>query len=437
MLIEFTVGNFRSFAEPVTLSMEATKLRSQDPEVDERNSFNTVANQQLLKVATIYGANASGKSNLLKALRFMTTFVQESSLGVSPTGNIAVEPFRLRTDLREQPSFFQIVFLLENMRVQYGFTVSKDRVHSEWLDTYPKGRKRSLFTRSETDIVTGKDFVEGRLIAKQGLTRPNSLFLTVVAQFQGAQAQKIVNFLGVYFTVIDLPTIQVLPEVTKNVLFGSDKQLKIRHRVVEIVTALDLGILGLEPTESRKSQAIMLAETADDYLVEESAEPNGKEDKVRVRTLHELYDPTGKVIGEDRLDLLNDESEGTRKLFGLAWYIQFALTNGTNLFIDELDSSLHPSLTREILTLFQDAKSNPRNAQIVVTTHDTSLLDKELLRRDQIWFVEKNRFGVSHLYSLAEFQVRNDAPFERDYIRGRYGAIPLIGDLTRVFDLDS
>jgi hypothetical protein len=152
-----------------------------------------------------------------------------------------------------------------------------------------------------------------------------------------------------------------------------------------------------------------------------------------VKTVHRKYDADGSAVGQEIFNMDDQESEGTKRLFTLAAPITDALQRGRVLIIDEIDARLHPLITCTIIGLFNSKKTNPHNAQLIFTTHDTNLLRNKLFRRDQIWFVEKDKFGVSHLYSLAEFKVRNDASFEHDYVRGKYGAIPFIGSLQLVF----
>ncbi len=408
MLIEFTVGNYRSFKEPVTLSMVAANLVSQDKSVDENNVFAVDEKLSLLKSAAIYGANASGKSNLAKALNFMVWFMVNSSRETQSTDAIGVEPFLLSTETESQPSFFELVFLIEGQKYRYGFEATSERVVAEWLYTVPKSRETNLFDRDLTRIKSSKVLQASGIEPR---TRPNALFLSVCAQFNVAIVEKILAWL------------------TKNlqVTFGFDKSADLdrtisklesnlfQEKIVQLVKNLDLSITDIKVTAHGIDERYGSEE---DFLTKFTL----------VHTIHKRFD---KANNSSDVNLLLEihESEGTRKIFALAGTLIDVLAEGSILVIDELDAKLHPLITRSIIELFHKPKSNPNNAQLIFMTHDTNLLSNKIFRRDQIWFTEKDRYGATALYSLAEYNIRNDASFESDYIKGKYGAVPYIGDL--------
>ncbi|HMA37265.1 MAG TPA: ATP-binding protein [Chloroflexia bacterium] len=425
MLIEFTVGNFRSFHERVTLSMiAASALRSRDKELDAQTVVEVPPGVELLRSAAIYGANASGKSNLVNALAFMRTFVLNSSRTTQTEDPIPVQNFKLSTETDGQPSFFEILFLLDGKRYRYGFEVTRERVIAEWLFYTPKSREARLFQREqgadEETIVISPAFKEGRQLKK--VTRSNALFLSVAAQFKGKIAEDIrawfsqINVsLGVALEM-DLATLQQFHEI-------ADKRA-----ILQLIRDLDLGIRDIESTLITAPWS-----TDNDPTVKEFLEIFGRmsnqtipSEVPEIKTVHEKYDAAGNVVGTVQFEFGLYESAGTWRLFSLAVPILETLRHGRIMVVDELDARLHPLMTCTIIEWFHNPQTNPHNAQLIFTTHDTTLLRADRFRRDQIWFVEKDRMGASHLYSLAEFKVRNDASFGRDYIQGKYGAIPFI-----------
>jgi AAA15 family ATPase/GTPase len=445
MLIQFTVGNFRSFKEPVTLSMVAAKIKSKEQLLDVENVFAVNERLSLLKSAAVYGANASGKSNLIAAMRFMASFVVNSFNNANFVEPIAVESFRLSTETAGEPSLFESVFLLEGVQYRYGFEVDTEGIASEWLYFVPKTKEAKLFERDLEGIRVSNRYKEGKGLEER--TRKNALFLSVVAQFNGQIATQILrwfNHLRIINNLLDSDT----PIIVEH-FFRSDKQ----REIVQLIQRLDLGIddIGIaqvplqESFEGAKLVKPMFAKNENETreLYRPIVKPksgifytlrdDGGREEHRPAVTHRKYDSGGRPVAVEHFDL-EQESQGTQKLFALAWPLIEVLNEGSILIIDELDARLHPLITCEIIRLFNSQESNPHYAQLIFTTHDTNLLSNKLLRRDQIWFTEKDKYGATDLYSLVEYKgVRNDASFEKDYIQGRYGAIPFIGDLSGLF----
>lgn len=429
MLIEFSVSNYRSFKDEVSFSMVASSLKERSAELNENNIFAAHAGVELLKSAAIYGANASGKSNLIGAIHFMAGFVRNSHKSSDPTGGIDVEPFRLSTQTEDGPSSFEIIFITEGKRYRYGFEVTSERVEAEWLYVAPKVRESRLFERDGDKIKLGDKFKgEGRDLIER--TRPNALFLSVVAQFDGETAQEVLSWfrsLGIATSLSHLNMGMRL--FTESMLDDKDSA----QAIGSLIKRLDLGIDNLQ-IEKRVSPPEPLPQEAPEELrtaLEPFLNLVGEQEQTTVRTIHRKVDDEGRLVESELFYLDRHESEGTKKLFSLSGPLIDTLKSGDVLIIDELDARLHPLLTREIVSLFNDPEHNRNNAQLVFVIQDTNLLDNQLLRRDQIWFVEKDRQGASYLYSLAEFKVRNDATYEKDYIQGRYGAIPFLGGMRR------
>ncbi len=420
MLIEFTVGNFKSFRDKTTFSMIAANLTSEDPALDTANVIPVSKNLSLLKSAAVYGANASGKSNLGLALRFMREFILRSANeAVTPAG-AGLEPFMLDRESRRQSSIFEMVFLLEGRQYRYGFELDKTHVVSEWLFHVPKTKEAALFVRESQEIIVRTGFKEGKDL--EARTRPEALFLSVAALFNGEIAQKVCKWVRAFAIETGLQD-----ERFRRFTITCLRDPELKNPLLQFIYSLDLGI-GLVDAGDMSSLDDMLSSELPDEAKHQIIERLSQKIYVAYRTKEPLETPEDIEI----FDLDKHESQGTRKLVSMAGLLWSILSHGHILFIDELDARLHPLMTRRIIELFHSPLTNPHGAQLIFATHDTNLLDKTLFRRDQIWFAEKDRQGATHLASLAEYRVRSDAAFEKQYLEGRYGAIPFLGDLSRL-----
>lgn len=409
MLIEFEVGNYLSFKDPVRLSMVAANPIK---EFIEENTFQA-GRYRLLKSAAIYGANASGKSNLLAAMAFMRRLARGSSKETQVQEPIDVVPFKFDAATENAPSHFQISFLLKERRYRYGFEVDRKAVRKEWLFCAEKQKEEPLFLREDDGIEVGADFAEGNGLEEK--TRSNALFLSVVAQFNGETAGGILKWFG------DFKQLQGLQDLRYSGYTSRLLQSENMRRVLlDFIRGADVGIedltVSVEP----------LDEEALKGLPERIQERMRKQPPIKVSAVHPKF-RDGVKEGSVTTDFFSEESEGTKKLFCIAGPLWDCLTNGYAVAIDEIDARLHPRLTKGIVRLFNSSASDARNAQLIFATHDTNLLNEDILRRDQIWFTEKTPQGATDLYSLAEMKVRNDAAYEKNYIAGRYGAIPFLG----------
>lgn len=403
MLIQFSVGNFLSFKGQSTLSLVASALK--DIQILSEDVIFNIGETDLalLKSATIYGANASGKSNFIKALDFFKWYVINSSKDIQAGERVNVESFRLSSSTVEEPSYFEAIFCNAEYQYRYGFETDENMVHSEWL--YQKANKKrakevELFYRDEDGFNIHSKFIIGKELINKQMVRTNALLLSVAAQFNDAVAVEIVKWLN-DTTIISGSNEKNIWDLAAIRL----DDLKMKQRIVDFSRYADLGIENIE----KVNNAII--------------------------SMHTQYDDEGNEVKLINFPFKKNESEGTIKYFSLAYPIIDALDNGKRLIIDEFDSKMHPLLTCRIIALFNSKETNPKNAQLIFTTHDTNLLSASIFRRDQIWFTQKDRFGATELYSLAEYKVRNDASFEKDYLSGKYGAIPIMGDLTRLFNV--
>ena len=423
MLIEFSVGNYRSFKDVVTLSMVAADEAADNDELDKNNVFKVNQNFSLLKSAAIYGANASGKSNLILALYFMQSFVINSSK-LQITDKINLEKFRLSSETEDKPSFFKIVFHLDNKIYEYSFEVTQERVISEGLSCTPKTRKTNIFSREKDIIKYSKSLLKGKDV--KDLTKKNTLFLSIAAQFNDPLAGKILLWFS-RLKIISGSQFENLRQLSLDYL---SREPNLKNEIVFLIKKLDLSI---------KDMSIEVGRTSlDNFHKDIPDRVKNKEFRLdnyiynSIETYHEKYDLEGRIIGLESFQMNKHESRGTQKIFALLAPVLSALKKSEVLIIDELDSLLHPLMAIAIIGLFNSKITNPKNAQLIFATHDVNLLSNQLFRRDQIWFTEKNRQEATDLYSLVEFDIDNNASFEQDYIQGRYGAIPFIGDLSKV-----
>ena len=434
MLVEFSVGNYRSFHEIVTLSMAAAKLKAKHESVDADNVFSVTESTNLLKSAAIYGANASGKSNLIRAMAFMRGFVLHSVTLSQAEDPISVEPFRLSTTTENAPSYFQMIFHLDGKRYRYGYEVDGQRIRSEWL-YHAKKRETRLFIREDDDFDLSSVFKEGRGL--EARTRDNALFLSVVAQFNGPTAKSIIGWFR------NLKIMSGLEDMgyrlfTMRRLEDSDT----RDPIIDLIRQLDVDILDVKIEDTEPGVkftglgvpppgARSLAQKLHGLFSQLDSEAGKSK---TLTTYHRKFNEHHQPIEREAFDIDLHESHGTQKLVALAGPVFDALTNGGILIIDELDARLHPLMTCFLIRQFNSRETNPKNAQLIFATHNTNVLRNDIFRRDQIWFTEKDRYGATALYSLAEYKVRNDASYVKDYIAGKYGAIPYLGSLEYLAD---
>lgn len=415
MLIAFNVKNFRSFKDEVSFSMVAANLKSKNKRIDEDNLFAVDESHSLLKSAVIYGANASGKSNLIKALSFMRFFVLKSASESQASEPIRVESFRLSTETEALPSEFEIIFWCDKKRFRYGFVVEPQKVQKEWLYHVPNQREAQLFNRTNDDFQISKIFREGKGLENK--TRENALFLSVVAQFNGPISRSVIQWFNRLRTISGLDDWS-----SRHFSMQQLENVQARKGIVEFIKSIDLGISDMRVRKDKISETRIPEDMPEAFktMLAEAIE-------ISVETIHKKYDSSDKKISNVYFDLLKHESEGTKKALFLAGPLLNALEFAETLVVDELDSRLHPLITEAIIGMFNSEIHNPRNAQLIFASHDINLLKTDkYFRRDQIWFTEKDMYGATDLYSLAEIKVRNDARFQTDYMRGKYGAIPCV-----------
>jgi uncharacterized protein len=421
MLIDFKIGNFRSFWEPKTLSLMPAPIS------DYRQNIIKKSNTDLLSSIVLYGANAAGKSNLLRAMNVMKRIIVEG-FDKRSVSEIPFDPFLLNPKGKDQPTFYEISFLVNGIRYRYGFEADKISIYSEWLFFTEKKAEKPLFIRIKDGIEVMKLFPEGRDLEEK--TRDNVLFLAVVDQFNGKIASNIMGWFKNFNVISGLAH-----DNYRGVTFKMLEDPKYHSILTKFFNNLDLGFDEINIERKDFNPTDLPSDMPEDILKQIVSDLEGKK-IVSLRTIHNIIDDNEEHVGKIEFDARRQESSGTNKVIDLSGPIFDTLFDGGVLVVDELDAKLHPLLTLSIIRLFQDSKINEHGAQLIFATHDTNILSICNLRRDQIYFVEKNANGASDLYSLVEYnkegKVRKDRSFEKDYINGRYGAIPYFGNFENL-----
>lgn len=415
MLIEFRVSNFRSICEEQVISLVPAPKQKDFPD-------NIIAyrNYNILNCVALYGANSSGKSNLVKAFDLLDKLLHLSARSNS-VSKLPYEPFLLKEGCSALPTKLEITFVIHENRYRYGIEFNSDEVISEWLFRKRIGREVELFNRQK-DVIEVTSALKGsqKLIDTAiEATRNNALFLSFCDTFNIKEAKAIFQWFN-KFVIIDGLNTEKESLQTINLWEKDDYKDKIR----EYLVSLDLGF---------KDMVLNKNESAPSEL------PDGSRDaKIKINTVHETYDTSGKKTKKEiTWSMEEHESEGTKKAIHFSGPIVHALLNGGILIIDEIEAKIHSTITLNIIELFLSKKSNPLNAQLIFASHDTNLLRYSHLRRDQINFVEKNDVQATEVYALSDFRYfndqteRHDVDKEKRYLEGRYGAVPLIGAFNK------
>jgi energy-coupling factor transporter ATP-binding protein EcfA2 len=422
MLIEFSVTNYRSILERQTLNMVASSY------FKELESLNTFAPDQgdgvprLLRSTALYGPNASGKSTLIQALRFVERQVLNSQKESQAGDEIDVRPFKLTAESRAADSEFEVTFVEQGVRYEYGFCCNRARFTEEWLIAYPLGRAQKWFHRV-FDTEAGKDaykfstsFLGGRQRQTWAVqTRPNALFFSTAIQLNNEQLKPAFDWFKLRLRVVDSVNGLGTGYTLRRCAEDAD-----RSRIVEFMNSADLSIADIQVKETSFSVDLLPKDVPASIRAELVRDMAGKK-MMEPRFFHKDVN-TQETVEFDE----SEESDGTRALFAFAGPWLDVIENERVLVVDELDTSLHPLLVHHLVKRLHHAGTN---AQLIFTTHDTTLLSQKLLRRDQVWFMEKDAKCATRLYPLSDFSPRDSEAVERGYLNGRYGGIPFLKDL--------
>ncbi len=423
MIIEFGVKNFRSIKDLQVLSMVAAPIKSKYPKLDQNNTIRISDKLSLLRSAAIYGANGSGKSNIVKAVIAMLVFIRDSFKD-DKVGERMTEPFVLNVETAEAPTFFQLTFICQEIKYRYGFEVYKNKVISEWLFGTPEKKEVYFFIREENEIrINENQFGEGKdLISK---TSESNLFLNICKAFNGPVSKKITDFFSQRIVISTGVNDTAFRETTQSLM----SQKLYKDKILSMLNVADFGVQDIR--KIRLTAEKLPQDTPPKELRSDASA--GKNEFILVG--RPVFDTDGTQKGNRTWMFDSQESDGTQKFFNYTGAVLDTLDDGGTLILDEFDARLHPLLTKKLVEMFQNPSVNKNGAQLIFVTHDTNLLDNTLMRRDQIYFTEKNRFLETQLYSLAEFKgIRNDASYEKDYIKGKYGAIPFLGNFGKLFE---
>lgn len=421
VLVSFRAENARSFSNPVEFSLLATGLAEKRfvRPVRWREGGTPI---DVLAVAGIFGANGSGKSNLLKVMDDMRSHVLNSFRLGDPEGGIPRRPFVLDQRRRSEPSRFEIDLVVEGVRHEYGFVIDDERVSEEWAYWYPKGRAALIFRRDGDQVEAGS-IERQKTRAVEELLRPNALFLSTAASAKHSALLPVYSWFSRNLLLAEAHSRPFRQALTTQML-GEEPH---RRRVLALLQAADLGVTSARKREpdpvmqDRLRRAVRILQGIE-------GEPEGDEgpafEELGVELVHR------GANGEEVPLQAEDESLGTRVWFGLIGPVVQALESGSVFLADELDASLHPALVTELVRLFQDEETNPRRAQLVFNSHDATLLgdtvSDRLLGRDQIWFTEKSNDGSTRLYPLVDLEPRKQEAIGKRYLEGRYGATPIL-----------
>ena len=387
MLLQFSITNHRLIKETAIISMKAAADKTMKEVL-----ISPDGKKELVPVMAIYGANAAGKSNVIHALLLMREMVCGSYAKPLKGAELPYEPFAF-VDGQTEPTTFEIIYYYESIKYAYGFSFDKDRIISEYLYHWPNGREALVFSREKDEYEFRESIQEQLTLA--GRTSENRLYLTSSNEWNCAQTEKAYlwfqkNLRGLIATGVSNES--TIDAIRKG---GDGKQ-----RILKEMMLADLGICNVELS--------------------------GTKEKPIISTVHQLTDDSGEK--KQYTLLLGQESVGTQRFFSRIGLWMDALNSGAVLVVDEIEASMHPLLTRHLIEMIQDQTTNQNHAQLIFTTHDTGLLDLKLLRRDQIWFAEKDEKTMqTDIYALTEFSPRKEENIARGYLQGRYGAIPFIG----------
>jgi hypothetical protein len=417
MLLTFRGQNARSFRDPFELSLISTRLSEPGVvrTIEWREDGRPIG---VLPSAGIFGANASGKSNLLRAMKDMRRLVLTSFRGNTPDGAVETHPFLLGEDEGKAPTSFEVELVLDGIRHDYGFVVDSEGVREEWARSYPRGRAVTLLQRNGDRVHLGSE-QKGKGRAVLEILRPNALFLSTAAAVNHPIFLPIFQWFLRNLSFADVDSRTNRQVITAEMLEGER-----RSQVLALLREADLGISdvsrrALDPEYKEKLRKVI------DIFWEE-AEPVDLEElgirEFRVGLKH-------RAKGRDPVELPEeDESRGTLVWFGIVGLISETLREGSVLLADEIEASLHPALVDVLVELFQSPKSNPRRAQLIFSSHEIRLMGDTAdrrLGRDQIWFTEKNDEGATSLHSLADLAPRREEAIARRYLAGRYGGTPI------------
>jgi uncharacterized protein len=440
MLLEYSVQNYKTFKDRVVLSLIASNYEKKGFEDTNVSKISMGLNElRVLKTATIHGANASGKTKLFESLALFRDFIINSSKDSQKGDSIFVVPFILSEETENKSSEFELIFYYKNAVYRYGFEATKTQVIAEWLfyrPNKPKAQELRIFDREAGEPLDYHKslFKIGARIYNDNMVRNNALLISVAAQFNDEWCGNVLDWFRTLSTISSIHD-QGFSGFTMMKMENNNYHKKIMNLLksadlsIKEVKSLTMEVddIPADTSESIKMDLIKKIQNEKITVFTDSA------------TTHNKYDAENNIIGTTQLLMDEDESHGTQKFFYLTGPIISALENGHTLIIDEFDARLHPNLVVFLFNLFNDLNTNTTNAQLIITSHNPILLKPNMLRKDQVWFIDKDKYEVSHLYSLADFKadvVRKSENYESNYLDGKYNAIPYLRHFDQYFGED-
>jgi uncharacterized protein len=424
MMVSFSARNVRSFRDSIEFSLEATPI-------SERGVPRTLPWREdgprparILPAAGIFGANASGKTNFLRVLSDMRQLVMTSFRAGGSSRQLEHHPFRLDSDYEQAHSKYEIGLILNGVRFDYGFEIESNHVISEWARRYPRGKAATIFRRDHLHVRVGEDYrAKGRAVSE--ILRPNSLYLSAAAAADHPGLRPLFNWFDANLWLCEAATRPERWQYTTNIM----RNAGYRELLMGMLQAADLGITDAQvrqPPPEMQEHLDRIVKVLLEMDTEQGITSRlSEEGFVGISLSHQ-----GKR-GNVELDTA-EESLGTLVWLGLIGPVVSALASGTVLLVDELESSLHPTLVRQLVRMFQHPRLNPNGAQLIFSSHEPGLLgnsvNERVLGRDQVWFTEKLHDGGTRLYPLSDLGPRKEEAISRRYLEGRYGATPIISD---------
>ncbi len=417
MLVEFSVKNFMSFKDKITFSMEAATGTENEENIISIPNIN----ERILKSTAIYGANASGKTNLIKAFTAAILMVRKSNNRQVGEKLMEMEPFAFDEKSKKEPCEFEFVFYANEMKYIYGFIADKEKVYEEYLYQYFTAKPTRIFERTNVNEYKFLQADEGKLNAIKTQNIDNKLFLATATAWNYDKTKE--PYLW-FAKNIDTYSGGMLLNDFVVESYSKDEGEELKKFTLKLLNEADIVIKDFSvEIEERDVDSNMLM-LLKNFNIPSPMLPQKQRD-VKIRMTHEVTNDEENMKNYELN--LNNESSGTQILFSFAPILKDVFENGKILVIDEIERSLHPSLVEMIIKFFHNPKINKGNAQLIFNTHDTNLLSLDIFRRDQIWFAEKDpKKGATDLYPLDDFSVRKNENIQKGYLNGRYGAIPFV-----------
>ncbi|MEW5844993.1 MAG: AAA family ATPase [Bacteroidota bacterium] len=424
MIKSISIQNFRSIKDLVTLDFSKSNRKKGD-----LSNYISISNTEIANTSVIYGANASGKSNLLRAFKALE-FLVLNSAKFAPEDKIApFEPFRLAKGFDKKLVKIELEFFIDQIRYKYSLAFDENSIEQEKLLFFPMGREANLFNRVKGREIQFGEYFKGEKKSIERITLPNQLFLSKAAENNAESILPVFQFfknkLRVYSFLNQYKETGLERFYAKRL--ADEPESPFAKKLNALICALDTGINSISAKETDWNSVKF-----PDKIPENIRKKIQEDFKYEIRTVHELFDENNKSSGIIDFDI-DEESTGTRSLLSIGGIILDALEKGSVLIIDEFEKNLHPIITSYLIKLFNEKIFNPKNAQLIIATHDVTQLNEELFNRDQVWFIQKNEFGVTELIRCSDIKgLRLNAPLDKWYITGRLGGTAIINDTNFV-----